>query len=96
MQGLAKQSKKFMDNNNNQELPSKYQRGQEVEVNFYGAGYIKDCKVNRVHFTDGGFVSYDLTVKMSQDSTGKGEYAKLYNVPQLLIEDAGFWATTKE
>ncbi len=77
-----------MDFQNNKILPSEYQIGDKVDAIFYDAGTIKNCEVLKVHFTNGGFETYDLLVTMYNDDDGKPNYNRLYNIPRLLIQKA--------
>lgn len=62
-------------------LPSKYQIGDSVNLNFGGESFIVG-KVIKVHFTESK-VSYDLEVKVENPNTSW--FTRLYNVDSALI-----------
>jgi hypothetical protein len=73
---------------NNKTMTGEFQIGDPVAVNFGNAGRVRNCNILKAHFANGGFESYDLTVLMFQDDNGTPNYARLYNVPRLLIDHA--------
>lgn len=75
-----------MEYHNNKTLPCDHQIGAPVTANFGEAGTIKNCNVIKVHFTNGGFETYDLLVNMFSDDDGKPNYTRLYNIPRLLVD----------
>lgn len=60
-------------------LPSRFQIGDEVLVNMFEAGYIKNCKVIKIHFTKSK-VSYDLEIDT------ENLFTRLYNIDSVFID----------
>jgi hypothetical protein len=77
---------KIMSDNNNAQLPSPHQMETEGAVNFYQAGKLENCTINKIHFGNGGFISYDFKVRTYQDEKGNVHYSRLLNIPWSLFE----------
>jgi len=65
-------------------LPSRFQIGDSVELEFYGNGRIKNCKVIKVHFTESK-VLYDVSV----NHPAEDNYTRLYNIDSVFIDSIG-------
>ncbi len=48
-------------------LPSRFQIGDKVKLDFYGSGNVENCKVIKVHFTESK-VLYDVDVNGNFDT----------------------------
>lgn len=73
--------------NPNQELPSRFQLGNNVNINFYNAGSLTGGKIIKVHFSPGK-VMYDLEilVKLSPAGDEHNMYTRLYNVDSVFVK----------
>lgn len=76
--------------NRNQVLPSKFQIGDKVNLNFYRCGNLYGGEVVKVHFAPGK-VLYDIELPVRSDpSTEETEkiinYTRLYNVDSAFVE----------
>lgn len=69
-----------------QKLPSRFQNGDKVEVNFGDAGRIGNCEIIKVHFTESK-VLYDVKTSWKLEGGGKAE-TRFYNVDSAFVESA--------
>ena len=60
-------------------LPSKYQLGDSVVINFGESGLISNCKVIKVHFTYGKTL-YDVAIH-----DGDSIVTRLYNIDSVFV-----------
>lgn len=69
-------------------LPSKFQIGEECSINFYDAGFIREAKVIKVHFTESK-VMYDVEICVKKSPAGEEHnmYTRLYNVDSIFVKD---------
>lgn len=67
-------------------LPSKYQINDNVRLDFFDAGFVKNCTVIKVHFTDSK-VLYDVDVTIGTDVNGKPNKTRLYNIDSCFLVD---------
>lgn len=68
--------------NPDQLLPSRFQLGYQVRLNFFDAGSINKCEILKVHFSPGK-VLYDVGVTIS----GNTNYTRIYNVDSVFVDD---------
>lgn len=66
-------------------LPSQFQNGDQVSLNFHDAGKVVNCEVIKVHFTDRK-VLYDVEVMMNGDDAEVT--TRLYNIDSCFVEPA--------
>lgn len=59
-------------------LPSRFQLGDRVDIEFYGRGSVTNCEVIKVHFTESK-VMYDLAIGSE----------RLYNIDSRLVNPVG-------
>ena len=70
---------------NNALLPSKFQIGEKVSVNFQKLGfYVHEAIVIKIHFTHNK-VSYDLDVQFDNGDNNIGTCTRIYNVDSLIV-----------
>ena len=60
-------------------LPSRYQVGDIVNVNFVQVGFVKDCKIIKVHFTHDK-IFYDVAVNINAT-----RITRLYNIDSVFV-----------
>lgn len=65
-------------------LPSQYQIGDSVSLEFYQSGLIRNAEIFKVHFTDSK-VLYDVFIPLSTDINGKVDYTRLYNIDSVCV-----------
>ena len=76
-------------------LPSRFQNGDQVTLNFYDAGKIINCEVIKVHFTESK-VLYDVIVQIPtyeykgtpQQKVATPIHTRLYNIDSCFVEPA--------
>jgi hypothetical protein len=70
------------------QLPSNHQLGQLVSVNLYDAGFIREAKVIKVHFTEAKIL-YDLEICTGKSPVGEEHniYTRLYNIDSVYVKD---------
>lgn len=70
----------------NMKLPSKYQVNDHVRLDFFDAGFVKNCTIIKVHFTESK-VLYDVDVTIGTDVNGKPNKTRLYNIDSCFVVD---------
>lgn len=69
------------------ELPSRFQIGDMVSLNFESSGVIRNARVLKIHFTEGK-VLYDVEIRVENfDEEGKGSSytTRLYNIDSIFL-----------
>lgn len=73
-------------------LPSRFQIGDNVRLNFSFSGGVGNCEVIKVHFTESK-VLYDILVKITEYDVDiadeKETYIRLYNIDSAFVEPIG-------
>lgn len=70
----------------NKKLPSRFQIGERVSINFQKLGfYIAEAVIVRIHFTQNK-VSYDLDIQFfNSGNKNIGACTRIYNVDSLIV-----------
>lgn len=67
-------------------IPFKYKNGDHVRLDFFNAGFVKNCTIIKVHFTDSK-VLYDVDVTIGTDVNGAPNKTRLYNIDSCFVVD---------